>query len=423
MSDSTLARRQAAMRERMTTEPRPIVSKAEIPVSKECSGDPVTRSFEEILKCVKRFEGSSQSMISRQDLYDLVWVAPIIKIAKHFGVSDVGLAKTCRHHNIPLPGRGHWAKVEAGQKMPRPPLSETGESWMGRVAFHGKFTPASEIESDEIPEVHEEVLTGNRIFVPETPTELHPIVARAQRDLGRAKPQPDGFLSPPAGVLNLRVWPPQLSRVIAIANALIIALESRGYTVLLAKKDVNPTEPAYWHRFANWEPSTNVQVSIMEERFGFGLSELVDKVPHTPTREEQRRIDRSGRYGIPQYDHVPSGKLSLWLNMPDLGLRGTWSDGKKQRVESCLNTFIVTLIKAAHGIKIARAKEQRENEERQAEEKRRKAYQEWRYEEDKRVRRLDEQLTAWKRAEEVRVYAAGCGTCDCEGKGHRRSRI
>jgi len=81
------------------------------------------------------------------------------------------------------------------------------------------------------------------------------------------------------------------------------------------------------------------------------------------------------------------------------------SDGKQQRVESCLNSFVITLIKAAPAIKIARTKEQREREERAAEEKRRHEYQEWKYEEDKRIRRLDEQLAAWKRAEEVRGYA------------------
>ena len=32
---------------------------------------------------------------TRQALYDLVWSATIIQIAKSFGMSDVGFAKTC----------------------------------------------------------------------------------------------------------------------------------------------------------------------------------------------------------------------------------------------------------------------------------------------------------------------------------------
>jgi len=63
--------------------------------------------------------------------------------------------------------------------------------------------------------------------------------------------------------------------------------------------------------------------------------------------------------------------------------RGAWSHGKPQRVESCLNNLVITLTKAAHTIKIARAKQQREREEWAAEEKRRAEGREWKYEEDK----------------------------------------
>jgi hypothetical protein len=52
---------------------------------------------------------------SRDTLYELVWSAPLIELAAKLGISDVGLAKACRRAYIPLPGRGYWAKIEAGQ--------------------------------------------------------------------------------------------------------------------------------------------------------------------------------------------------------------------------------------------------------------------------------------------------------------------
>lgn len=59
----------------------------------------------------------------RNLLYDEVWAQPISALAKKCGISDVGLAKTCRKLGVPLPGRGHWAKKSAGRKVPkRPPL-------------------------------------------------------------------------------------------------------------------------------------------------------------------------------------------------------------------------------------------------------------------------------------------------------------
>ena len=43
--------------------------------------------------------------MSRQELYKKVWSTPVVKLAKQFGLSDVGLAKICKRHNVPRPPR------------------------------------------------------------------------------------------------------------------------------------------------------------------------------------------------------------------------------------------------------------------------------------------------------------------------------
>jgi integrase len=58
----------------------------------------------------------------REDLYKLVWTAPVLELAARLGVSDVALAKLCRRAGIPIPGRGYWARVDAGQEPKRPSL-------------------------------------------------------------------------------------------------------------------------------------------------------------------------------------------------------------------------------------------------------------------------------------------------------------
>lgn len=58
----------------------------------------------------------------REALYELVWTAPVIEVAKRIGVSDVALAKLCRRAAIPLPARGYWARVESGQHIGTVPL-------------------------------------------------------------------------------------------------------------------------------------------------------------------------------------------------------------------------------------------------------------------------------------------------------------
>jgi hypothetical protein len=47
-------------------------------------------------------------------------------LAQEFGMSDVGLAKVCRKHDIPDPPVGYWRRKETGYKVTRPQLP--GES-------------------------------------------------------------------------------------------------------------------------------------------------------------------------------------------------------------------------------------------------------------------------------------------------------
>ena len=41
--------------------------------------------------------------LTRIELYENVWATPMRTHAKEIGMSDVGLAKICRPHNIPVP--------------------------------------------------------------------------------------------------------------------------------------------------------------------------------------------------------------------------------------------------------------------------------------------------------------------------------
>jgi len=60
--------------------------------------------------------------MKRSELYALVWEKPVIRLAKELGVSDVGLAKACRRHDIPIPPRGHWTKLQFAKASPQTPL-------------------------------------------------------------------------------------------------------------------------------------------------------------------------------------------------------------------------------------------------------------------------------------------------------------
>src|SRR5262245_23529333 len=73
--------------------------------------------------------------ISRSDRYNLVWSEQMVKVATRFHVSDVAVAKACRRHKVPLPGRGYWARVAAGQQVEKVPLPATKEGWLETITF------------------------------------------------------------------------------------------------------------------------------------------------------------------------------------------------------------------------------------------------------------------------------------------------
>lgn len=65
---------------------------------------------------------AKRSTISREELFALVWKTSLRHLAKDFALSDVGLAKLCRRHDIPTPPVGYWAKLAHGRDVLRPEL-------------------------------------------------------------------------------------------------------------------------------------------------------------------------------------------------------------------------------------------------------------------------------------------------------------
>lgn len=55
--------------------------------------------------------------ITRDELYQMVWEKPMIRLAKEFGITGNGLAKICHRLDVPYPPRGYWAKKEAGKPV------------------------------------------------------------------------------------------------------------------------------------------------------------------------------------------------------------------------------------------------------------------------------------------------------------------
>lgn len=60
----------------------------------------------------------------RSGLFERVWSLPVATLAAEWGLSGPGLKKACRKLQIPVPPRGYWARLNAGQRVRRPPLPQ-----------------------------------------------------------------------------------------------------------------------------------------------------------------------------------------------------------------------------------------------------------------------------------------------------------
>src|SRR5439155_18224986 len=60
--------------------------------------------------------------VDRTQLFERVWSQPVARLAEEWGLSGPGLKKVCRKLQIPVPPRGYWARLNAGQRIKRPAL-------------------------------------------------------------------------------------------------------------------------------------------------------------------------------------------------------------------------------------------------------------------------------------------------------------
>ncbi|MFO7860600.1 MAG: hypothetical protein R6U41_05185, partial [Desulfosalsimonas sp.] len=87
--------------------------------------------------------GKNVKTISRLELYKRVWETPVTRLAKEYGLSDVGFAKICKKYNIPRPPRGYWAQKAAGQRMAKEPLPRHSSDEMIEISpnLSNQFNP------------------------------------------------------------------------------------------------------------------------------------------------------------------------------------------------------------------------------------------------------------------------------------------
>jgi hypothetical protein len=349
--------------------------------------------------------------MSRQALYELVWSKPMTEVAAEFGISDVALAKRCASVEIPVPPRGYWARVQAGQKPRRPALpthrSKGGLSTDTEVEVP-KRSPDPPRPAPP-PPTASEINIRERLesFVPAVPDDLTSACSAVKRtaihlklskvsDFTWAKGERSGPILRVDGTDAAR------TRGLRILDGVLKAAFAAGFTF-----EADPPNPARTRARYGSPPEDHPEpgrIVVDGEAFRLRIDERRAQKPHVPTEDEIRRRKRGEYVYAPAFDHSPTGELRLHLTDPDGRDFTAFKDGTRKKLEDQISAVLNALIERSQ-------QEKRWREERRLSElaERRRQEAAWRQSQrrdlqGKFVAELERQAGAWTRARMLRRY-------------------
>ena len=222
--------------------------------------------------------------ISREDLYQLVWSEPMLRVAERFGVSSSYLARVCTNLNIPRPQRGYWAKLAVGKTLPVPPLPEAkiGDPIEWTKDSFPRSAPIKNVKPQSTKERATETVRIARNGEHSLLRNSRPLYTKCRfsHDAGYLRPDK-------RNLADIIVSEPSLDRALSYMHKLFLTLENRGHRVLLApsrgpfrrvtidEKDT-PHNASYYQNL--WHPARCTIVYIGEVAVGLTLVELVEEV-------------------------------------------------------------------------------------------------------------------------------------------------
>jgi len=353
---------------------------------------------------------------TRQELYELVWKTPMRRLARQFGLSDVGLAKTCQRHSIPKPPPGYWAKKKHGKIVRRRSLLPCDDPALATITICRRSTTGNSEERAKPPSLGStffdqelgrlaelEARGEDPIVVAESLRSPHPLVARTEEGFAaskRDKYQHEPTLYPrmvgDLCCLEVRVGPDTIRRALRIMDALLKGLEKRGYKVSV------PIE--------QWQRGTFIDA--LGSRFQIRLREPALRHKHIPNEKERDAIKKDRHFhSVPTWDYALTGELLLELQHQYGSPICTIRDGKKRRVEDHLSKIPLAILRSVDGSKrqaaiaAEKARQRAEAEQRRREEEeRRKAEERRRQEEQARVDGLFAEAAQWNQCLQLRAY-------------------
>lgn len=266
--------------------------------------------------------------VSREKLYEEVWAEPMVTVAARYDVSSSFLARICTRLNVPRPSRGYWAQLEVGKADGKPPLPEPRA---GDEIEWSREGPAKRLP----PELPQAPVGKKRSLYPrgEKP-DRHELLVGAREHFDDGKVLDSGYLRPAKRrLVDVFVSTGTLERALDVANALFLALESRGHHVTLTPANQYLVRPdlevrseggkSVWS-YTRWRPDRATVVFVGTVAIGLTLFEFTEEVAvqrvngayvRVPETLPGRRRAATVNSWVSKRD-MPSGRLGFRASSP-----------------------------------------------------------------------------------------------------------
>ena len=381
--------------------------------------------------------------LSREQLYELVWKEPMLRVGERLGVSSSYMARVCTELRVPRPSRGYWAKLEFGKAPPKPalPAARSGDitEWSP-----GDFIGRSERTSVAKPKPSPTTGADEQSGPPSAPQKrasrlansggVHPVLADIKPYFKKTRDSRTGILRPYKRLMaDVLVSEASIDAGIAAADALFRALTKRGHRVTIAphgghfrREEVDLREVTRKNHYMEtaWTPERPTVVFIGEVAIGLTVYEMTEAtevmymggkyVPVTTLSEEQRRKMTRPHYWTSTEDR-PSGRFRVQAYSSAWRVEWVkqWSEAKRGQLSSLIAGIVRELEAAgpALGARIEAADAKAEEEHRQWQEKerlRREAEERARQEKLRQESRQEllAAIASWSEVQRIGAYFA-----------------
>ncbi len=370
---------------------------------------------------------TTPASVTREQLYELVWREPMLKVAQGFGVSSSYLARVCTELRVPRPERGYWAKLEFGKNPARPPLPAP------QLSDITEWKPGAAIGTAQRTAVQKRKKSALQTSTTTPVERRHDLLVGARPLFLKTRATDNELLRPYKRCLvDIVVSEKHLDDALNAANALFNALEGRKHQVALgasnaharrAEVDVRevPIKNRYYRQV--WSPDRVTIVRIGRLELGLTLFEMTENVEmmrvgsdkYVPVRDltsEQLRRFKEPHYWR-THDDIASGRLALQAYSANWRVPWVqvWRESKAGQFAAMMPSIVKALEAAVPDLErkgaeaeVRAAEEERKRDEewRRAREKAEKARQE-KARQDSRNDLLSA-IAAWEQTRSIHAY-------------------